>query len=563
MRAPTGSVLGAESESGSTRRLCWVLAPVPPSLFTCDARRRAPSATSGAHCNRGFRISMVEGHQTQRLAARHRRTLLGLKFDASSPNGRFTEGAKLIHGQTLHQIEAHGKNLFYFFGGAGPVQRLPCAPVPVAGASEASAGIADNCTVVHVHFGMSGQFKTMKPPGAAPTPTTRLRLVHENNLVAHVSAMTLNHGPLEYYWSKVRKLGPDPLREDADVDTVWRKVSESKKSIGLLLMDQSVVAGIGNIYRAEILFKAGVHPDRPGRELSRDEFDRVWAHSVLLLQRGFMSGSILTVDPAEAQRLGAPWTRRYIYNHSTCGRCRGAIRTWDIATRTAYACEVCQPLHGASQKLNAVIADPTTLFKSHCAPEGPALRETLQVMTVTGLKDRLRALGMPLHGRKEELVDRLVAAIDSPLLAVASAGEMAAFGKVRPGFLHLLGSEATEAMLGEEHDDLASEPSLRASDDEQDEVLPGVAQMDMQSAQAAALEKERAGESRAVEHVALLEVDDALENLASRPTAKRRRGIQGPKAADRAPAGTGTGALDLRARKPRRGAAGRRETQAK
>lgn len=72
-------------------------------------------------------------------------------------------------------------------------------------------------------------------------------------------------------------------------------------------MDQSCVAGIGNIYRAEILFKAGVHPEQPARTLPRAVFERVWAHSVLLLQRGFLTGSILTVDPEEARVLGPKW----------------------------------------------------------------------------------------------------------------------------------------------------------------------------------------------------------------------------------------------------------------
>ena len=79
-------------------------------------------------------------------------------------------------------------------------------------------------------------------------------------------------------------------------------------------MDQSVVAGIGNIYRAEVLFKAGVHPEQPGRTMPRAAFDTLWAHSVALLRRGFQTGSILTVDPEEAARLGAPWTRRCVWS---------------------------------------------------------------------------------------------------------------------------------------------------------------------------------------------------------------------------------------------------------
>lgn len=56
--------------------------------------------------------------------------------------------------------------------------------------------------------------------------------------------------------------------------------------------------------------QAGVHPEQPGCTLSREAFDAVWEHSVLLMQRGFKTGSILTVDPEEALVLGEPWTRR-------------------------------------------------------------------------------------------------------------------------------------------------------------------------------------------------------------------------------------------------------------
>lgn len=87
---------------------------------------------------------------------------------------------------------------------------------------------------------------------------------------------------------------------------------------GLVLMDQSMMAGVGNIYRAEILFKAKVHPETPANSLSRELFDLVWHHSVDLLQRGFKSGSILTVDPEDARKLGQPWTRRYASLRKLC-----------------------------------------------------------------------------------------------------------------------------------------------------------------------------------------------------------------------------------------------------
>ena len=88
------------------------------------------------------------------------------------------------------------------------------------------------------------------------------------------------------------------MRESHDVRSFHPgQVRTSKKSVGLLLMDQGFWAGVGNIYRAEILFVARVHPSVPGVQLTRDEFDRIWSTSVALMRRGYEQGSILTVDP--------------------------------------------------------------------------------------------------------------------------------------------------------------------------------------------------------------------------------------------------------------------------
>lgn len=56
----------------------------------------------------------------------------------------------------------------------------------------------------------------------------------------------------EYYYAERAKLGHDPLREDADADVLWERIKDSKKPIGGILMDQTLIAGVGNIYRAEV-----------------------------------------------------------------------------------------------------------------------------------------------------------------------------------------------------------------------------------------------------------------------------------------------------------------------
>ncbi len=92
-------------------------------------------------------------------------------------------------------------------------------------------------------------------------------------------------------------MGADPLRSDADPEQAWRRISRSRSPIATLLMDQSVIAGIGNVYRAEVLFRLGLDPLVPGRDLGRERFDAVWADLVDLLADGVRRGSIDTLRP--------------------------------------------------------------------------------------------------------------------------------------------------------------------------------------------------------------------------------------------------------------------------
>jgi formamidopyrimidine-DNA glycosylase len=366
-------------------------------------------------------IHMVEGHGVHRTARAHQ-TLVGQRLTASSPNGRFTEGAAKIDKLCCTKVEAIGKNMFLWFGKTAkhtPVEAI----------------------IVHVHFGMSGQFHTSNLNEEPETKATT-RLVLKGKQVSMVSCQTLDYGDLQFYEAWVRKLGPDPLREDADPERLWTICQKSKKTIGLLLMTQEAVAGIGNIYRAEILFKARIHPMQIGNTLSRQQFDSIWNHSVDCLKRGFSHGSIITVDEADAKKLGSPWTRRYVYNHSTCGFCKSSIKSWDMAGRTCYACETCQPLHSASSHK----PKPAKEFVSHCAPEVEA-DVSPSKMTVVQLKQLLSEKGLSTTGTKATLVVRL---------------------------------------------------------SEKETIKPGTKGLTMVSAREAAEEKSRAGEKRNVEHISLV-----------------------------------------------------------
>ena len=93
------------------------------------------------------------------------------------------------------------------------------------------------------------------------------------------------------------RLGPDPLRRDADPDLAWERIVKSRKPIGALLMDQRVLAGVGNVYRSELLFRHHIDPYRPGRDVGAGEFTEAWTDLVDLMKVGVRRGKIIVVRP--------------------------------------------------------------------------------------------------------------------------------------------------------------------------------------------------------------------------------------------------------------------------
>ena len=105
----------------------------------------------------------------------------------------------------------------------------------------------------------------------------------------------------------VAKLGPDPLRPDADPQVAYRRISRSRTTIAALLMDQKVIAGVGNVYRAEVLFRHGIDPYRAGRDITPAEWDAVWADLVALMREGVRNNRIDTVRPEHTpEAMGRP-----------------------------------------------------------------------------------------------------------------------------------------------------------------------------------------------------------------------------------------------------------------
>lgn len=284
---------------------------------------------------------MPEGHVTHRMARSYEEDFGGQVTRSSSPQGRFEQEAALIDGRTLEAAEAYGKHLFCHFGD----------------------------DIVHVHLGMAGRTSwhhaAQTQASAEERPivgAVRWRLETEESwcdLRGPAICELLDEAGRR---SVLARLGPDPLREDADPGGAWRRIQRSSLPIAALLMDQKVVAGVGNIFRAESLYRARLDPMLPGKALRKREFEALWDDLVGLMHAALARGRIDTVRPEhEPHVMGrAPRQDRhggevYVYRRAgqECHVCGAMVRTEVLAARNLFWCPSCQPL---SRRAEAVAA---------------------------------------------------------------------------------------------------------------------------------------------------------------------------------------------------------------
>jgi endonuclease-8 len=257
-----------------------------------------------------------EGHLIHRLALDHQRTFAGGAVEVTSPQGRFRDGARRLDGRRLERVEAYGKHLFYRWEGD---------------------------EVLHVHLGMQGKFipADIERP---PLRHARMRLEAGNAAVELVAPSVCQLVGPQGRNTIVGRLGPDPLRDDADPNAVRSVVATSPRPLGTLLLDQSVVSGVGNVLRAEGLFAAGIHPACRGSAVSGAILGLLWSELVGMMRRGVTEGRIITVRrPGEAGDQVPEPEGRYVYKQERCRRCGTPVESWLLAGRTAYACPRDQP----------------------------------------------------------------------------------------------------------------------------------------------------------------------------------------------------------------------------
>ena len=331
---------------------------------------------------------MPEGHSVHRIARQFDRNFVGRVLRASSPQGRFAEGAAILDGRTAISAHAVGKQMFLEAEGdvwlrvhlglygawdfAGEIVVDPTIAstngrmgqtnqrgtvldeeiLDDAGENSLSSIGAPRRTRVHVR--MSEQTKGLSDDGSEwPPPIVgqvRLRLMTD------VTAADLR-GPTacviqtpEEMLATVAKLGPDPLVGDPteNEERFVRAVRKKATPIALLLMDQSVVSGIGNVYRAELLFRHRLEPHTPGRDVPEDVVRALWHDWVRLLAIGVETGQMMTMDDLTPEQYRAAMAsrddRHWVYHRAgrPCRVCGTEIALEEIGARKLYWCPRCQ-----------------------------------------------------------------------------------------------------------------------------------------------------------------------------------------------------------------------------
>lgn len=267
---------------------------------------------------------MPEGHVIHRLSQELNREFSTTSPEVTSPQGRFSTQAAALNHQPYDQAEAYGKHLFITFDISKPER------------------------IIYIHLGLIGSLRFENPT----TTKGQIRL--------HIATDTIAANLRGPQWCRliteaeqtaaVDKLGADPLRADADPTPIKTKVGRSNRSIASLLMDQKLFPGVGNIYRAETLFRLGINPFTSGTE-ALENFDAIWNDLVTLMADGVTTGRIDTVRPEHTPEAMGREPRKddhggevYVYRRAglQCYVCGTPISEQVLEGRNLFWCPTCQ-----------------------------------------------------------------------------------------------------------------------------------------------------------------------------------------------------------------------------
>jgi endonuclease-8 len=318
---------------------------------------------------------MPEGHSVHRIARQFGLHFVGKPVAASSPQGRFAAGAAQLDGHVMTLAKAVGKQLFLEFDhdlwlrvhlgmyGAWDFAGDITADATIASAAGRMGQTNQRGTVV-------GALEDSLASIGAPR-RTRLRMTEQEKLeevadtfppepIGAVRVRLLTdatcadlRGPTacevltpDRVQAVMDKLGPDPLVDDPTLaeERFLAVVRRKPTPIGLLLMDQSVVSGIGNVYRAELLFRARLNPHIPGRDLSEETIRALWRDWDHLLRVGVATGQMMTMDGLSPEAydgaMASRSDRHWVYHRTglPCRVCGTPIVMEEVGGRKLYWC---------------------------------------------------------------------------------------------------------------------------------------------------------------------------------------------------------------------------------
>ena len=322
---------------------------------------------------------MPEGHSVHRIARQFERHFEHTPVSVTSPQGRFAAGAAQLDGHEIVRSEAVGKQMFLEFD-HGLWLRVHLG---IYGAWDFAGDITVDATTASAN-GRMGQtnmrgtdlsaFESSNSSIGAPR-LTRLRMSEQEKLEDDIesfppepigavrvrllteTAVADLRGPTacevqtpEQVDATIAKLGPDPLVGDPAVgeERFVAVVRKKPTPIALLLMDQAVVSGIGNVYRAEMLFRARQNPFTPGKEVREEVVRELWRDWVKLLTIGVQTGQMLTMDDLSSEdyqkALASRADRHWVYHRTgePCRVCGTPIMMQELGGRKLYWCPVDQ-----------------------------------------------------------------------------------------------------------------------------------------------------------------------------------------------------------------------------
>lgn len=322
---------------------------------------------------------MPEGHSVHRIARQFALHFVGKVVTASSPQVRFAAGAKQIDGLEMTDAKAVGKQMFLEFNhdrwlrvhlgmyGAWDFAGDITADATTASATgrmgqtnQRSTRATDNedsltsmgaPRVTRLHMSEQekiGEDSDVFPPD--PIGAVRVRLLTDSTVADLRGPTACEVLRPEEVQAIIDKLGPDPLvgsprrGEERFVAAVRTKSTP----IGLLLMDQAVVSGIGNVYRAELLFRARQNPHTPGKLVPEETVRALWRDWTKLLKLGVKLGQMMTMDGLSKKKYEAALANRedrhWVYHRTgePCRVCGTPIVMELAAGRKLYYCPVDQ-----------------------------------------------------------------------------------------------------------------------------------------------------------------------------------------------------------------------------